>query len=241
MPLGPSSESFAMPALFDPINVVLLAAAVFIAWRFFAVLGQRNGTGDKRPGINLPRVEKPPAPAQGQGDAISSEPPEILAPVWKGFAEEGTPLAIGLETLAAASPGFLVPSFLAGAKQAYEMILDAYAKGDRQTLKPLLSKEVMDGFSSAINSRERAGERMVFQFVGVKSAAVTQAQVEGKRAQLTVLFKGEMITATLASDGTVKEGDAKLIREVIDEWTFERDVASRDPNWKLVGTADGGI
>ncbi len=227
-----------MPAIFDPVNVVLLAAAIFIAWRFFLVLGQRDGAERPRPDIARPPSESAPSAASPSGP---SPAPEILDPVWKGFAKEASPEAKGLESIAGATPEFSVAPFLAGAKQAYEMIQEAYAKGDRHALKPLLSKEVFDNFSSAIAERERRSERMVFQFVGVKSATVKEAGLTGRNARITLRFISEMISATLASNGNVIDGDSKQVREVRDDWTFERDTGSRDPNWKLVGTADSDI
>jgi predicted lipid-binding transport protein (Tim44 family) len=230
-----------MPALFDPVNIVLLAAAIFIAWRFMLVLGQRDGGTRPRPDLAIPSADKADSLSPSDNPKIPMQEPEVMAPAWKGFAEEGSTLAKGIDAIAKASPDFAVPSFLAGAKQAYEMILEAYAKGDRQALRPLLSKEVYDGFSAAIADREQKGQSKVFQFVGVKSATIKQAAMAGRNAQITVQFIGEMISATLAPGGETLDGDPKLIREDLDEWMYERDTSSRDPNWKLAGTADGDI
>jgi predicted lipid-binding transport protein (Tim44 family) len=235
------------------MTLVLLAAAVFVAWRLFLVLGQRSDRDDpgsgRSSGTAPMRVEKsnlPPAgdtPLQGQPpvDQPTLGRQEVNKPVWQGHAEDASPLANTLQDIANATPGFTVESFLAGASQAYELILEAYAKGDQAALKPLLAREVMDSFAKSLNDRDARSEQMVIRFVGVKSAKVKQARLEGKRAQMTVLFVGEMVSAILGKDGTVIEGDPKQVRDVHDEWTFERDVSVRDPNWKLIGTSDGEI
>jgi predicted lipid-binding transport protein (Tim44 family) len=147
-------------------------------------------------------------------------------------------VAKGLDAIAMRSADFTASSFVGGAGIAYEMVLEAFAKGDKQALKPLLSKELFDSFASAIDTRAAAGQSMTFQFVGVKSTDIKQAALNGNKAQVEVAFAAEMISATLDKAGAVVDGDAKAIRTVTDLWTFERDVTSRDPNWKLVATDD---
>ncbi|MFN0193189.1 MAG: Tim44/TimA family putative adaptor protein, partial [Aestuariivirga sp.] len=135
-----------------------------------------------------------------------------------------------------ADRNFNTKVFVDGAKMAYEMIVEAFAQGDKAALKPLLSREVMEGFASDIDERVRKGLRMDTKFVGIDNAEVSAADLQSRRASITMRFISQMITATLDKDGAVVDGDAKEIREVIDIWTFERDVNSRDPNWKLVAT-----
>ena len=55
--------------------------------------------------------------------------------------------------------------FLTGARAAYEMIVNAFAEGDRRTLKNLLSREVYDGFEGAIIEREKRGDTVESRFV----------------------------------------------------------------------------
>ena len=163
---------------------------------------------------------------------------EDVKPIWTGFAEAGSPVAAGLEQIAAADGNFTPKSFVDGAKLAYEMIIEAFARGDRQKLTPLLSKQVLDGFSQAISEREQAGQRVEQRFVGIDKAAIVQATAEAKRAVITMRFVSELISATYTKDGALIEGDPKLIKEITDVWTFERDLGSRDPNWKLISTED---
>jgi predicted lipid-binding transport protein (Tim44 family) len=225
-----------MQSIFDPLNIILLAAAVFVLWRFGSVLGQR--TGNEKTGFDpFAKPEPPPVPAERQPAPEKIREQEPAAPIWKGFAEEGSSAAQGLEDIAAASPGFTPASFLDGAKIAYEMVLESFAKGDKTALKPLLAREVYDSFSTAIDQRQKAGQKMIMQFVGVKSAKIFDARLEGKKAQVAVDFVGEMISATVDQDDNTIDGDPKLIRDGAERWTFERDVNAKDPNWKLVDTS----
>src|SRR5690606_30289409 len=122
------------------------------------------------------------------------------------------------------------------ARMAYEMIVMAFADGDRKSLKGLLSKEVYDGFDAAISDRETKGEVVKSTFVGIEKADITHASVKDNEEQVTVRLVSQLISATFDKDGTVIEGDQESVAEVTDIWTFARDVHSRDPNWKLVAT-----
>ena len=127
-------------------------------------------------------------------------------------------------------------SFLEGAKLAYEMIVEAFAKGDKPALKNLLSREVFDGFSKAIDSRTQAGEKLDFQFVGFDKVELATVALIEKRASIVVRFASEMISATFDKAGTLIDGNPKEVRDITDLWTFERDVTQRDPNWRVVAT-----
>jgi predicted lipid-binding transport protein (Tim44 family) len=244
-----------MNEAFDPLNLLILAIAVVIFFRLRSVLGRR--TGNERPpfdpfaarrrnnGQNGPngqtgRPEEAagnvitlPRDRSGEGKPQDAEP---AVPVWKDYAEEGSDLASGLERIAAADREFTPASFVAGAKVAYEMVVTAFAQGDKPTLKNLLSREVYDGFASAIDNRERAGEKLESRFVGIDKADLVSADLSGRKALVTVKFVSQLISSTTSRTGEVVDGDPKQIREITDVWTFERDVGSRDPNWKLVAT-----
>ncbi|MCA3554320.1 Tim44/TimA family putative adaptor protein [Aestuariivirga sp.] len=228
---------------FDPINILLLAVALVVFWRLRSVLGTRTGTekppfdlfGSKRGAQDtsgaVTRLPEPtPVPANDTGDR---DPPP---PVWKGFADEGSPLAAALGRMAENDSGFTPRAFVDGAKVAYEMIIDAFARGDKAALKNLLSKEVFDGFARAIDARVGQGQRVDSRFVGIDKAVIQQASLAGRKASITMEFVSELISATYDKAGEVIEGDPKEIRIVTDVWTFERDLGSRDPNWKLVAT-----
>lgn len=226
-----------MTPLFDPLNIILLVIALAVFWYLKSMLGKR--TGQERPPADVlvfkPRPEKQvnePAPETGARDQQPAKPR------WHGIAEADSDVARGLDAIAANASGFDGAQFLDGAKRAYEMILTAYAAGDRNVLKPLLTKDVADSFYDVIERRKAEGANLVFQFVGVNSVKIEKASLEGSIASLTLRFNSEMIHALRDKDGAVLEGDDKAVRTVEDVWTFERDTKNRDPNWKLVATDD---
>lgn len=236
-----------MRDVFDIYTIIFLALAVFIFLRLRSVLGQR--TGRERPPYDPYAAREPASPATEKvvalpnrmPEAAAPKPPEPVAPGerWKGIAEVGTPLAAGLDAIIGADPNFDAKHFLTGARAAYEMIVNAFAGGDRRTLKNLLSREVYEGFETAITEREKRGETVENRFVSIDNAEVTAAELRARTAQLTVRFQSKLITATRDKDGNVIDGNAEKITDVTDVWTFAHDLASRDPNWKLVATEAG--
>ena len=237
-----------MNELFDPLNLVLAAIALMVVWRLRSVLGQRTGT--ERPPIDpyAPRRTNGSAPVETGGGKVLDFPSskeelkkaevdlEPKVPIWTGYAKAASPLAAGFEKLAQADPAFSPREFLEGAKLAYEMIVEAFAKGDKPALKNLLSQEVFDGFSKAIDNRSLAGEKLDFQFVGFEKVDITSVALTGKRANIVVKFASQMISATYDKVGNLIDGNPREVRDITDIWTFERDVAQKDPNWRVVAT-----
>jgi predicted lipid-binding transport protein (Tim44 family) len=236
--------------VFDIYTIIFLALAVFIFLRLRSVLGQR--TGRERPpydpysardAVRSPATDKvvtlPPRPAE----PVPARPVEVTpAPAsdrWKDVAEAGSAAAAGLDAIAAADPSFDAKHFIAGARAAYEMIVTAFAEGDRRQLRNLLSREVYDGFDAAISERESRGETAETRFVSIDGSIVTAAELRARMAQVTIRFVSKLITATRDRSGNVIDGNAEKVTDVTDVWTFGRDVSSRDPNWKVVATEAG--
>ena len=241
-----------MDGKIDIFTLLFLVIAVVIILRLRSVLGRKSSEDDARVERYKAEQRARAASAQGQ-DKIVARPrrdrPE--APADKpaataaaaGIEEKVRTLASGNESLAdglmaiARSDRTFDPDhFLTGARQAYEMIVTAFAEGNRKTLKGLLSRDVFDGFSTVIGERESRGEQIDQSFVGINKAEIAEAELKGSMAHVTVRFVSELISATRDREGQVVAGDPKRIKEVIDIWTFARDIASRDPNWRLVAT-----
>jgi len=115
----------------------------------------------------------------------------------------------------------------------------AYAVGDRRALKNLLAREVYDGFESVIREREARGETVETRFVSIDTTEITNAELRGKMAQLTLRFVSQLVSVTRDRNGNVIDGSADTVTSVTDVWTFAREVTSRDPNWNLVATEAG--
>ncbi len=141
-----------------------------------------------------------------------------------------------LNEIADADPRFDPDDFITGARTAFEFIVEVFAEGNADKLRPLLSDEVYDNFTSAIDARQQAGETLETTIIDIKGTDILEASLEDGTAFVSVKFDTEQINVTLNEAGDVVDGDADHITRVVDIWTFGRDTKSRDPNWQLVRT-----
>ena len=236
--------------------VALIVAAVAIL-KLRSVLGHRNDEDDARverlktrerdlskgPAgsgmgevINMPRRDAEPEPAAAVAGSLAIDAESRV----KSYAAIDTAVTEGLLDIARFDHALDPEAFLVGASKAYEMIVSAFAEGNRKTLKDLLSREVYEGFSTAIADRESRGEKINQQFVGINKSDIVEAETKNGVASITVRFVSQLITATLDKGGSHIAGDPQKIKEVTDIWTFSRDVSSKraldNLNWKLVAT-----
>jgi predicted lipid-binding transport protein (Tim44 family) len=236
-----------MSEAFDIYTLLFLVLAVVIFIRLRSVLGRRTGS------------ERPPYDPYTRADAKQGTPEGTVVALPRGrtgqpanepagpsaedieerlerYAKKDSPLSKSLTALIKADPSFDPAQFLDGAKAAYEMVVGAFAEGDVKTLEQLLGEDVLEGFTRAIAEREQRGETLTSTLVGIDKADIIEAQIKDRQAFVTVKFVSELISVTRDADGEVVEGDPKKVREVTDIWTFAREVAPRNPNWKLVAT-----
>ncbi len=238
--------------MFDITTVIFAILAVFVVWKLRSVLGTRTGTEkppqdpfNREPRQSTVRdagsddgnvVRLPGAAATPDSPAADAEPGKDR---WAGIAEPGSNVWSGLDAVAAAEPGFSPKQFIQGAKSAYEMIVLAFASGDRVTLRNLLAKDVFDSFSQAISDREARSEKVETTFVSIDKSSIEDITTRGKTAQISVKFQSKLITATRDAAGVIIDGNAEKVVDMIDVWTFARDLGDRDPNWKLLATDSG--
>lgn len=226
--MSPSGEPF------DPSLIVFAALALFVVWKLRSVLG-----------VRVDREEAPPAQFQPRSAPLARTAPSGAAPAadrsdsppeerWKGVTDQTGPAVSGLEAIAAADPRFDGRAFLDGARRAYEIIVTAFAKGDRDTLRPLLATEVFEGFAGEIKRRDQAGETMETAIVAIDSALVDAARAAPRLNEITVRFAVRLMTIRKDKAGETIEGGATVPVEEL--WTFARDPRAADPNWKLVAT-----
>ena len=218
-----------------PIDIILFAMiAAFLVFRLRSVLGRRDGHEGKhrdpfgaRRGKTAPddKVVQLPDRSGGEND---EEPAPDAAPA--------SPLAAGLAQIGDADSRFDLDEFASGARIAFEMILGAFAEGNAEALKPLLTPEVFGKFSRAIRDRDESGETLQQTLVGVKAVEPVEAVMEDRIAHITLKFVSEQINVTCDAAGDVVDGDPNAVIEVTDFWTFARDTGSGNPNWMLVGT-----
>ena len=144
--------------------------------------------------------------------------------------------AAGIAEICLQDPAFDTNQFLAGAKFAYEAVVTAFAAGNRKTLGELLTRDVLENFSGAIDERDERGETLETTVVGVSSADVVDARMAGHTAEVTVKFVTELMNVIRDATGALPPGKSDSVRVVTDIWTFVRDVRASDPNWALAET-----
>ena len=231
----------------DLTTIITIAVAVFVLLRLRSVLGQRTGHQENRDEF-LETLRKNQANTEDDAatDNVVKLPnrktrseeaePNPLEKEIDEIAKPRTKLNKGLKEILAVSPDFSPKQFLGGADMAYEMIVNAFADGDKKALNNLLSKEVYEGFSSAITDREKRNETMKSTFIGIDDSSIQAASLKEGESNLTIRFVSQIISATHDKDGNVIDGDENQTVTVKDLWTFSRVVNSSDPNWKLVAT-----
>lgn len=245
-----------MDGKIDLVTLISLIVALVVILKLRSVLGRRTGDEETRieryrtersrqaggrPAqsdnvVTLPRSDREEAAARGQSAAAVAEAEARI----RSFASKDPAVERGLLDVLRLDPEFDPEQFLRGAKQAYEMIVVAFAEGNRKLLRDLLSREVFDGFVSAIDERDRRGEQLDQSFVGIQKADIVNAETKDGIASITVKFVSQLISATRDRAGAIIGGDAQRITDVTDVWTFSRDIstarARANPNWRLVET-----
>jgi predicted lipid-binding transport protein (Tim44 family) len=216
---------------FQYLDIILFAMiAGFLVLRLRSVLGRRTGNERRREGF-----VRGPAPVSEQARPVA-EPGQGAAVVRLG-AKPVDAVALGLDRIRRADPGFDPEQFVAGARAAFEIIVGAFASGDTAALRPLLSDEVYEPFVATIAERTAAKETLETRIVRLDSLDITVAELAGQVARITVKFVSEQINVTRAADGTIVDGDPGHAVEKTDYWTFTRDTRSTDPNWVLAATS----
>lgn len=208
--------------------VVLLAmVAGFLALRLYMVLGKRTGHEQVLP---KPAEERAPVTSLPRPIEVSQEPREIANRNIDPRAEAG------LRSIVSAESAFDVGQFLEGAQSAYRMILEAYWKGDEESLAWLVNDDVRGAFAEAIAERAAAGHVLDNRLVSIERAMISDASVDGKLARITVRFDADIAAVTRDADGNLVAGSMSDAVETHDVWTFARTLKSSDPNWKLADT-----
>lgn len=194
--------------------------AIFFAYRLYNILGRSEGHMD-------PPTAPEPVPAEVRDPANR---PKVR------LAYDG-PAAGGLEAISGADSRFDPESFIDGARAAYDMIIRAYAAGDRESLRGLLADRVLENYLSSINGREERGESLKMEIDRIRSAEIADAELYQGMARIKVRFDAEIATETLDKDGQRISGDFAQVNSITEYWTFERDTANSDPNWVLSSVA----
>jgi len=221
------------------LDIIFFAMiAVFLVLRLRGVLGRRDEDEDGRKDIfDRGRGDDPAEDniiqLPERNDPLASDPEDDDFESAGGEVDE---LTRGFREIQTKDPTFDRSEFLVGARVAFEMVLNAYASGDTDTLKQLLNNDVYANFAKVIQDRERAGHVMEDTLVGIRTADIIEAFIEGRFVNITVKFVTDQINITRDENGDVVDGNPNAVIKVTDFWTFARESNSRDPNWELVAT-----
>lgn len=212
--------------------VILAMIAAFLGLRLYSVLGRRAEHEEESIPQRFDAADKTPAqtPAAAQAPQAAQVRPAELEGVMPAVER-------GIRDIAGADRNFEFASFVEGAKGAYEMVLEAFWAGDKDTLRELCDNDVYAGFEAAIDEREAAGHTLQNKLIRIEETRVHSASLDtnkfSKLARISVLFVADIAAVTRDKDGNVVAGSLDDAVESRDIWTFSRDTSSRDPNWIL--------
>jgi predicted lipid-binding transport protein (Tim44 family) len=211
-----------------PIDLILFGMiAAFLVLRLKSILGKRTG------------YERPPQPVQPREVPAAAAPPNQATPVQTAqgsqriVPEPVSALGQTLGQMQAIDRNFAPAAFLDGAEKAFQMIVHAFAAGDRSTLRPLLGDETWNAFDQAITEREKAGYTHVTDVRAIHAASIETAELRGSVASIGVRIVSDQVNMTHTQSGQVITG-TDAVTEITDLWTFERDLAQPNPIWHLV-------
>ncbi len=216
-----------------PEIIILAMVAAFLGLRLYSVLGRRAEGEEEivRNGFERGEEKKPVAAAPAPVVELPRNERQI----------SGFPPAIdrGLREIATADRRFDLLSFLEGAKGAYEMVLEAFWRGDREELRELCDDDVYEGFSAALDEREAVGHTLDNRLIRIEDTTIHSAMLDGHIARIAVRFVSDIAAITRDKDGNAIAGSLDDAVESRDVWTFSRDVRSNDPAWLLDETDEG--
>jgi predicted lipid-binding transport protein (Tim44 family) len=216
-----------------PIDLVLFGMiAAFLVLRLRSILGKRSGFERQAP----PVQPGPARPAVGPIIEARAEPPQPATA--QTVPEAASPTGQALAQMRTLDPNFDPARFLAGADQAFRMIVTAFAAGDRVGLRALLSDETYRAFEQAIAAREKSGETQISEIKSMQHLSIDSAEVKGRVGAVTVRIVSDQVSYTKDKDGKPLTG-ADAVTEITDLWTFERDLSQQDPTWRLVAARSG--
>lgn len=198
------------------VDILIFAIlAVFLIFRLRSVLGRRDGFDEKPQDRDSTAGFQKREPISDDQNLSSGE---------------------GVEAIVKADPYFSQQSFMQGAENAYRMILDNFARGDMDQLKPLLGYDMASSFSDAIRDRRKAGEELSITLVEISRVDLLRAWVSEGVASIVVEYHSTQIRVLRDEAGNILDGESEEPETFVDQWTFERDVTTDNPNWLLTET-----
>jgi predicted lipid-binding transport protein (Tim44 family) len=220
------------------LDIIFFAmVAGFLILRLRSVLGRRSG--DEGNNAERWRSQRPTGGAPRNGETLPDNVarfPERTAPATDEPAPAPGSVEAGIAAIRAVDSAFDPEGFRQGAHGAFEMIVSSFAQGDAAGLRPLLADAVYESFAAAIRERQAQKHTLTTTLIGIRSADLVEARLQGRDAFVTIKFVSEQVNVTRDAVGEVVDGDPNKVETITDVWTFTRNTRSRDPNWFLIQT-----
>ncbi len=241
-------------------DIILIGlVAVFLILRLRSVLGKRTGnerppardpfTPPAPPSSPSPRIGESPSGAAGRSDNVvplpnagapAPRPPSAVTGPG-GIRATVLPAATaGVAAIRGVDPNFDPMGFTTGARAAFTAIVEAFARGDVATLRPLLDGPTFTSFEAALRARAERREKAETTLIGFEASDIAAAELQGSDASVTVRFVSEQINVVRNAEGQIADGNPNEVQKVVDLWTFRRNTRSSDPNWLLTKTESEG-
>ncbi len=223
---------------FQYIDILLFAGiAIFLILKLGRTLGKRTGHETSADDLIQPMSESPNDKGDDK-DSVITLPSQRRRQeeADKQYSGENNPLSIGIAEIKKIDQNFDPLNFIDGANMAFEMVLKAFVEADGNSLKMLLAPNVYENFSTAIREREKSNQHIEDTLVGIEKSDILEVSLEEDVANVTIKFITKQVNILYDIDNNIIEGDPHKVIDVIDIWTFSRDMKSNNPNWTLVST-----
>lgn len=212
--------------------IVIVAVAVFIVIKYRQVLGHKTGHDTEN-------EAKRTTPSEGRVVSLRQAQDSIIEAIDEPKKDtaldalDNEPMKATLLEMKALEQSFSLDEFVQGAKAAFEMVMDAFNQQDRATLKALLSDELYREFDQEMKQSAKQNQRPVTTLVSIVSAQPVAATLTKQQAHITMQIVSEQIQLIKNDQDEIVEGDVSRIEQIEDEWVFERQLGSRNPNWTI--------
>ena len=213
---------------FPYIDILILAMiAIFIINRLRNVLGKKTGNESD---IVEKFTQKRSEFKESEPDSVSKD--KTNQPLAKKHHSDPK-INKSINEILKVDPDFNASSFCDGAKKAFEYILKEYCNDNIKSLEKLVSKNILSSFSSQIKERQKKSEKLEITVISVKEPVIKDITTQKNKAVIKLFFDSEQVQLTKGKDNDIIEGDSNQILSITENWTFSKDMKSKDPNWTL--------
>ena len=213
--------------------LILAGVAAFLFWRLSIVLGIRTGFEKT---VDL-KIEDKPKNEQVDIENIKSDSADDdISDYVDLLSDSGQQL----KKIKDKENAFSVQNFVSGAKNAYEIILMAFEKGDLNILEEHLASDVYEDFKNVVIDRANNGYTVDANFAGLREIRIRNVvfDEESMNAEITVFFKCDLTSVVKDKNNKIIEGNSSKVKAHTDTWTFGRIIGIDDPSWKLIATGE---